>query len=106
VQEKPARQAAQASHEDKRRADAETRRRSRARQAHLTRIADLEAQIGITEDAIRELERVMTAPGFYEDRVGAQPTIDRHQALMWEVGRLMSQWEELNAQSDLAAADV
>ena len=35
----------------------------------------------------------MSAPGFYEDRAAAQPVIDRHQALMWEVGDLMHQWE-------------
>ena len=39
----------------------------------------------------------MSAPGFYEDRVGAQPVIDRHQALMWQVGDLMHQWEELQS---------
>jgi hypothetical protein len=25
----------------------------------------------------------------------AKPVIDKHQALMWEVGELMHQWEEL-----------
>jgi ATP-binding cassette subfamily F protein 3 len=98
--------AAQSSREDKRRADAETRRLTRARQAHLTRIADLEAQIGRTEDAIRDLERVMAAPGFYDDRAAAQPMIQRHQALMWEVGKLMHQWEALHAQSDLTPTDA
>ena len=39
----------------------------------------------------------MAAPGFYDDRAAAQPVIDRHQALMWEVGDLMHQWEELQA---------
>jgi hypothetical protein len=37
----------------------------------------------------------MSAPGFYENREAAQPVIDRHQALMWEVGDLMHRWEEL-----------
>ena len=37
----------------------------------------------------------MSAPGFYEDRAASQPVIDRHQALMWKVGDLMHQWEEL-----------
>jgi hypothetical protein len=45
----------------------------------------------------------MSAPGFYEDRVGAQPVIDRHQSLMWQVGDLMNQWEELHTLSDLPA---
>lgn len=39
----------------------------------------------------------MTAPGFYDDRAASQPVIDRHQALMWEVGELMHQWETLSA---------
>jgi hypothetical protein len=37
----------------------------------------------------------MAGPGFYDDREAAQPVINRHQALMWEVGDLMRQWEEL-----------
>ena len=37
----------------------------------------------------------MAAPGFYENRESAQPIIDRHQTLMWEVGELMHRWEEL-----------
>ena len=46
----------------------------------------------------------MAAPGFYDDRAAAQPVIDRHQALMWEVGDLMHQWEELQSAADLATA--
>ena len=53
--------------------------------------------------AIRELEQTMAAPGFYEDRAAAQPVIDRHQALMWQVGDLMHQWEELQSAADLAS---
>jgi hypothetical protein len=45
----------------------------------------------------------MAAPGFYDDRAAAQAVIDRHQSLMWEVGDLMSQWESLQAASDLAS---
>ena len=41
-------------------------------------------------------------PGFYDDRAAAQPVIDRHQALMWQVGDLMHQWEELQSPRDLA----
>jgi hypothetical protein len=37
----------------------------------------------------------MSVPGFYDDHEAAKPGIDRHQALMWEVGDLMSQWEAL-----------
>ena len=45
----------------------------------------------------------MAAPGFYDDRAAAQPVIDRHQALMWQVGDLMHQWEELQSAHDLAS---
>ena len=45
--------------------------------------------------AIKDIEASMSAPGFYDDRDAAKPIIDRHQALMWEVGDLMHQWEEL-----------
>ena len=43
------------------------------------------------------IEQTMAAPGFYDDRAAAQPVIDRHQALMWQVGDLMHQWEELQS---------
>jgi hypothetical protein len=38
----------------------------------------------------------MSAPGFYEDRAASQDVLTRHQALMWEVGELMHQWEALS----------
>ena len=41
----------------------------------------------------------MSAPGFYDDRDASRPIIDRHQALMWEVGDLMNQWEALQTKS-------
>jgi len=74
---------------------ADQRRRDRETRARRARIDDLEARIGEREAAIKELEAAMTAPGFYADREAAQPIIDRHQALMWEVGSLMEQWESL-----------
>jgi len=84
-------------HEEKKRADAETRKRSKELQARQQRIDSLESRIAETEAAIREIEQQMSAPGFYEDRAAAQPIIDRHQALMWQVGDLMHQWEELQS---------
>jgi ATP-binding cassette subfamily F protein 3 len=78
-------------------ADAEARRRARAEQARQTRIDELEARIADREQEIRDIEQTMAAPGFYDDRAAAQPVIDRHQALMWEVGDLMHRWEELQA---------
>jgi ATP-binding cassette subfamily F protein 3 len=84
-------------HADKKRADAEARKREKAEQARLARIEDLETRIAACENAIREIEQTMSAPGFYENRAAAQPVIDRHQALMWEVGDLMHRWEELQS---------
>ena len=57
--------------------------------------SDLEARIGRAEASIKELEAAMSAPGFYENHEAAKPILDRHQALMWEVGDLMGQWEAL-----------
>jgi ATP-binding cassette subfamily F protein 3 len=91
------RAASKPSHEEKKRADAETRRKSRELHARQQRIESLESRIAETEAAIRDIEQQMSAPGFYEDRAAAQPIIDRHQALMWQVGDLMHQWEELQS---------
>jgi ATP-binding cassette subfamily F protein 3 len=69
----------------------------KAANAHKKRIEALEAKIAEREQAIKELEASMATPGFYDDRQAAKPIIDRHQALMWEVGDLMHQWEELSS---------
>jgi hypothetical protein len=90
--------------EERKRTDAEAKRRSRAEQARRSSIDRLESKIAETERAIREIEQTMSAPGFYEDRGAAQPVIDRHQALMWEVGDLMRQWELLQQAAELAQA--
>jgi hypothetical protein len=44
---------------------------------------------------MKDLEAAMSAPGFYDDRANVQAAADRHQALMWELGDLMHQWEKL-----------
>jgi ATP-binding cassette subfamily F protein 3 len=88
--------------EERKRADAEARKTSRAEQARRAEIDALEAQISATENAIRDLEQRMAAPGFYDDRTAAQPLIDQHQALMWKVGDLMHRWEELQSAVDVA----
>jgi ATP-binding cassette, subfamily F, member 3 len=93
-------------HEQKKRADTEARKVARAAQAHRARIDDLEARIADREQAIRDIEATMAAPGFYDDRAAAQPVIDRHQALMWEVGELMHQWEELQTRASAAASEA
>jgi ATP-binding cassette subfamily F protein 3 len=86
---------AAAAHQARKRQQAEERRRKQADEARHARIADLEAGIADRERTMRQLEAAMAAPGFYDHREAAQPVLDRHQALMWEVGDLMHQWEEL-----------
>jgi ATP-binding cassette, subfamily F, member 3 len=92
------------SRDDRKRADADQRRKQRADQARRAQIEALEGRIADTERAIRQLEETMGAAGFYDDRAAAQPVVDRHQALMWEVGELMGRWEALQAASDVATA--
>jgi ATP-binding cassette subfamily F protein 3 len=88
--------------EERKRADNLARKKSRAEQARRAEIDALEAQISATENAIRDLEQRMGAPGFYDDRTAAQPVLDEHQALMWKVGDLMHRWEELQSAADVA----
>jgi ATP-binding cassette subfamily F protein 3 len=81
----------------RKREDAERRKRQRASESLNRRIADLEARIAEREEQVRELEAAMSAPGFYDDREASKAALGRHQALMWEVGDLMGQWEALQA---------
>jgi ATP-binding cassette subfamily F protein 3 len=92
----PARQPV--AYEEKKKADAETRRKKRARDDRARRIADLEARIAAKEAEIRDLEARMAEPGFYDQRTEAETAVSRHQSLMWEVGDLMNQWESLESQ--------
>jgi ATP-binding cassette, subfamily F, member 3 len=84
--------------EARRQAQTEARRKDRAAKALKARVADLEDKIAACESAIKDLEQQMSSPGFYDNRPAAQPVVDRHQALMWEVGDLMHQWEQLAKQ--------
>ncbi len=90
--------AATESYEDKKRRDAEARRQKKTADGLRSRIEELEARIADRENAIKEIEQSMSAPGFYDNREAAQPVIDRHQKLMWEVGDLMNQWEALQSE--------
>ena len=83
------------SREERKRADAERKKKQRANEALQKRIADLEARIAEREGQIKELEAAMASPGFYENLEASKPVTDRHQALMWEVGDLIAQWEAL-----------
>ncbi len=82
-------------YQERKRQEAEARRGRKAQDARRKRIEDLESRIADREQAIKKIEAAMTAPGFYDNHETAKPVIDRHQALMWEVGDLMSQWEAL-----------
>jgi len=81
--------------EERKRADAERKKRQRATEALQKRIADLESRIAEREAQVKELEAAMASPGFYNNLESSKPVTDRHQALMWEVGDLIAQWEAL-----------
>jgi ATP-binding cassette subfamily F protein 3 len=90
--------------EQKKQLEAEQRRHRRSIEALRARIADLETRIAEREAAIKEVEVTMSAPGFYSDHEASKPVLDRHQALMWDVGDLMNQWEML--QQEIEALDT
>jgi ATP-binding cassette subfamily F protein 3 len=89
-----------ASYDERKRQESDARKARKALDARRKRIDDLEGRIADREQAIKAIEATMSAPGFYENHETAKPIIDKHQALMWEVGDLMHQWEELQ-QTDL-----
>jgi ATP-binding cassette, subfamily F, member 3 len=91
----------QVSYDVKKQQDAEARKSRKEIEARQRRIQELEGRIAKTEVAIKELEALMAAPGFYENHEASKPIIDRHQALMWEVGDLMNKWEALQAQTEV-----
>jgi ATP-binding cassette subfamily F protein 3 len=84
------------NHAIRKREQADQRKREQAAKRAQTKISDLESKIADREQAMKDIEAAMSAPGFYDNRDEAQPLIDRHQALMWELGELMHQWEELS----------
>jgi ATP-binding cassette subfamily F protein 3 len=88
------------SYEEQKREAAERRKRERALKNLRERIADLETRIAAHEEAIKQLEASMAAPGFYEAHEHAKPVIDQHQSLMWQVGELLNQWEMLQAETE------
>jgi ATP-binding cassette, subfamily F, member 3 len=89
------------SYDAKKQQDAEARKARRELEARQRRIQELEGRIAKTEQAIKDLEAQMSAPGFYENHEASKPILDRHQALMWEVGDLMNKWEALQAQTEV-----
>jgi ATP-binding cassette subfamily F protein 3 len=91
----PTAKIASPSRDERKREDAERKKRQRASETLQKRIADLESRIAEREAQVKELEATMASPGFYDNLETAKPVTDRHQALMWEVGDLIAQWEAL-----------
>jgi ATP-binding cassette subfamily F protein 3 len=87
---------ASVEHAERKRLATVQRKRDQDAKKVQSKIADLETKIAECEQAMKDIEAAMSAPGFYENRDQAQPVIDRHQSLMWELGELMHQWEELS----------
>jgi hypothetical protein len=81
--------------DERKRLEAEQRRLRRAWETHQERVARVESRIADCEREIKALEESMGKAGFYDDPVASRPVIDRHQALMWEVGDRMAEWEAL-----------
>ncbi|HXT69559.1 MAG TPA: ABC-F family ATP-binding cassette domain-containing protein [Vicinamibacterales bacterium] len=88
------------NYEEKKRADADERRRKRSEDERNRRIAELEGRITEREQAVKDLESQMAAPGFYDNREAAETIVSKHHSLMWEVGDLMNQWEALQDPSE------
>jgi len=89
------------SYDAKKQQDAEARKSRKEVEARHRRIQELEGRIAKAEQGIKELEAQMAAAGFYENHEASKPIIDRHQALMWEVGDLMNKWEVLQGQTEV-----
>jgi ATP-binding cassette subfamily F protein 3 len=88
-------QTAPPTYEEKKKLDAEARRNKKADDERNRRITELESRISEREQAVKELEAQMAAPGFYDNRELSQAVLAKHHGLMWEVGDLMNQWEAL-----------
>jgi len=88
------------SYEDRKKESAEKSKRERAFKALKARVAELEARIAEKEKAIKDVEQTMAAPDFYNDHEKSKPVLAQHQALMWEVGELLSQWEMLQGEAE------
>jgi ATP-binding cassette subfamily F protein 3 len=93
------------SRDERKRIETERKKKQRAAETLQKRISDLEVRIAEREARVKELEAAMSAPGFYDDREASKQVIDRHQALMWEVGDLIGQWEALQEHASEHASE-
>jgi ATP-binding cassette subfamily F protein 3 len=87
------------TYDQRKQREAEARKLKKAEDQRRRRVEELEAKISEREAEIKTIEAEMAAPGFYDNHEAAKPVVDRHQALMWEVGDLMGQWEALQGES-------
>ena len=81
--------------DSKKKSDAEHRKQRKAADARDRRVQELEARIAEKEQQVRDLEAKMADADFYKDREQSEGVLKQHQALMWDVGDLMNQWESL-----------
>ena len=91
------------TYEERKRDSVEKKKRERGLKALKDRVAELEKRIAEREKTIKEVEEKMSAPDFYSDHEKSKPVLTQHQALMWEVGELLGQWEML--QGELSSYD-
>jgi ATP-binding cassette subfamily F protein 3 len=99
-QTQPAQPAPTQSYSDRKQANADRNKRDRAFKSLKNRITELESRIADREKAIKDVEQTMAAPDFYNDHEKSKPVLAKHQALMWEVGELLSQWEMLQSEAE------
>ena len=87
------------TYDDKKRRDAEARKARKARKARAARGSTSSRRASPNASRrSRSSRRRWRRPGSTTTTTAAKPVIDRHQALMWEVGDLMGQWEDAAAE--------
>jgi ATP-binding cassette subfamily F protein 3 len=75
-------------------------RQVREREAHKlqAQIIALEHAIAEQEQAVRDIEQMMAAPGFYVDREISAKGVAEHEALKTQVAEMMERWEQMQGQ--------
>ena len=90
------------THDDAQKRDAAERSKRETRvQGLRDRIAELEARIAEREAAIKDARADDGGAGLLRATTRqSKPVLDQHQALMWEVGELLGQWEMLQSEAE------
>jgi ATP-binding cassette subfamily F protein 3 len=76
------------------------KRHQRAVEAQHRRVTAIEQKISDRETTLKKLEVTMSQPDFYKEPKSANALVAEHQALMWEIGDLMHEWETLQNTSE------